>query len=382
MSKRKTQAPFAQNSIKENSRRQLTRPFSSNGPLNAFCEKQNFEIKKEDPNNLKVFHVIKPKNCVNKISIKRQLRNNYRPCFTSGSNIVGDYCIGKSIGQGAYATVKEGRHRLTGEKVAIKIYEKFRISTKDKKANVENEISILKILNHSSIPKFIDTVDTQKYVYIIMEYAKGISLLTLSKSKCRRQFPEDECMKIFRQIISAIQYCHSKGVSHRDIKMDNIIIDRQLNVKLIDFGFGAYINDKVSVFCGTPSYMCPEIVSKTPYYGHHADMWALGILFYTLHAGDYPFRGSNDRELYKKIQKGTYSIPNNIPKSVSNLIRQMLMVNPMQRMTAEQVQRDDYFKETYEQYVITNDIKEKCYTLYGKEIIDKLVYSLSDTKIP
>jgi serine/threonine protein kinase len=180
-------------------------------------------------------------------------------------------------------------------------------------------------------------------------------------------------MKIFKQIISAIQYCHSKGVSHRDIKMDNIIIDRQLNVKLIDFGFGAYINDKVSVFCGTPSYMCPEIVSKTPYYGHHADIWALGILFYTLHAGDYPFRGSNDRELYKKIQKGTYSIPNNIPKSVANLIRQMLMISPLQRITADQVQKDDYFKETFEQYVIANDLKEKCYTLYGKEIIDKLV---------
>jgi tRNA A-37 threonylcarbamoyl transferase component Bud32 len=374
LSKFKNQTVLTNTSIKENSKRNLERPFSSNGQSNAFSEKQNLTLKKnESASNLKLFHIIKPANAIHKVAVNQNFKNNYRSCFTSGNNIVGDYCVGKSIGQGAYAVVKEGKHRLDGHRVAIKIYEKFRISSKDKKANVENEISILKVLQHPNIPKFIDTIDTQKCVYIIMEYVRGVSLLTFAKSKFHRQFPEGECLKIFSQIISAIQYCHSKGISHRDIKMDNIIIDRQLNVKLIDFGFGTYTKDKVTVFCGTPSYMCPEIVTKVPYYGHMADIWALGILFYTLHVGYYPFRGTNDRELYNKIRKGVYDIPNNLPKSVKNLIKQMLILNPLQRASADAIQNDEYFKESFDKCGTINNSKEKCNALYGKEIVDKLV---------
>ena len=96
--------------------------------------------------------------------------------------------------------------------------------------------------------------------------------------------------------------------------MDNIIIDNSLQLKLIDFGFSTTSTDKLKMYCGTPSYMCPEIVSKEPYYGKRADVWALGVLLFTLLEGTYPFRASNDNDLYRKIKSGIYEVPEALPR--------------------------------------------------------------------
>jgi len=126
-----------------------------------------------------------------------------------------------------------------------------------------------------------------------MELVKGISLLTYLKAKINRRADEKDCQKIFSQLISGMDYCHKKNICHRDIKLENIIIDSDLNVKLIDFGFATLTSSSrlLNFFCGTPSYMPPEIVEKVDYNGILADIWSLGILLYTLLCGAFPFRG-------------------------------------------------------------------------------------------
>ena len=128
-----------------------------------------------------------------------------------------------------------------------------------------------------------------------MEHINGVSLLNYLKSKPNRKIDEEIVKNIFNQIISGIQYIHSKHISHGDIKLENLLIDSNNNIKIIDFGFGTHsFNGKLlNFFCGTPSYMPPEIINRKNYQGSCADIWSVGVLLYTLICGSFPFRGSN-----------------------------------------------------------------------------------------
>ena len=171
-----------------------------------------------------------------------------------------------------------------------------------------------------------------------MEEAKGISLLSFLKSVPNHRVDELRAKRIFNQIISALAYIHKNNICHRDLKLDNIIIDDCLNIKFIDFGFGIHfksLDAKLKLFCGTPNYMPPEIIKKVEYYGPAADMWSAGIVLFHLLCGTFPFRGSNEKELFTKICNGTFQVPNNVSVSAHNLIQKLLTVNPQKRITAE-----------------------------------------------
>ena len=172
-----------------------------------------------------------------------------------------------------------------------------------------------------------------------MELVDGVSLLSFLKSKLNRRVEENECRQIFSQIVRAVNYCHSKGICHRDIKLENILVDEWHNVKLIDFGFAAStVSNKLqNFFCGTPSYMPPEIVQKRDYDGLKADIWSLGILFYTLLSGMFPFRATNEKELYSKITKGLFIFPDHMSKLACNLVTKMLHLVSDQRPSCDEV---------------------------------------------
>ncbi|EGR30993.1 protein kinase domain protein [Ichthyophthirius multifiliis] len=181
-----------------------------------------------------------------------------------------------------------------------------------------------------------DTIETNNHVNIIMEYIPGNSLHGYLKQQANRRLSENDAINIFRQIVSSIEYCHSKQICHRDIKLENILLDENNNPKLIDFGFSTCIpNDKkYKMFCGTPSYMAPEIINKQEYCGPPADIWALGVLLYALLNGTFPFKGQTDKELYKKITKGEFVCCESITKEADEFLKWILNVESDKRPTA------------------------------------------------
>lgn len=204
-----------------------------------------------------------------------------------------NYRLDKVLGQGSYAVVKLAEDKNSSQQVAIKIYEKYKLSDPRKMKNVRREISILQIMDHPNIIKLHQTIESSRQINLVMEYIGKTSLHAYLKAKVGKKLEETEAKRVFRQIVKGISYCHAKNIVHRDLKLENILIDESGLVKLIDFGFSICIpKDKLlNIFCGTPSYMAPEIVSKKDYKGIHTDIWALGILLFTLLCGHFPFRG-------------------------------------------------------------------------------------------
>lgn len=254
------------------------------------------------------------------------------------------YSLQRVLGKGAYAVVRLALHNETGKKVAIKTYEKYQIIDPVKKNNLLREIEILKRLDHPNIVKLHETIEGKRHFHLVLEYINGSSLYNYMKSKPNGSLEESEARKLFKQILSALDYCHNQSVAHRDIKLDNILLDNKENVKLIDFGFSTLNSqeEKSRLFCGTPSYMAPEIVGRKDYYGQNADVWALGILLYAMLCGKMPFKAYNDRELYRRIEKGSFTLPPQFHENLKTLINKMLDVNPRKRPSIKALLEDDW----------------------------------------
>lgn len=166
-----------------------------------------------------------------------------------------------------------------------------------------------------------------------MEYVNGRSLSDLTKEYQLRRIPEAVCKQIFLQICKGINYLHNLHISHRDIKLENILLDSSNTVKIIDFGFGVFspVDGLQEFYCGTPNYMPPEIVLKTKYIGQYADLWSLGVLLFKLLCGEFPFRALSEKELYDIIKKGKYDLPNHLSEDAVNLIKGLLLMDPFNR---------------------------------------------------
>jgi serine/threonine protein kinase len=208
----------------------------------------------------------------------------------------------------------------------MKIYKKIKLEEPNRRRSVKREIKLMERMRNKNIIQLYEIIDNQKYVILVMEYVGGGSLHGYLKSKSQRRLEEWDASRIFRQIVEGIQYCHSKCITHRDIKLENLLLDHNNNIKIIDFGFSTCIpNDKkIKIFCGTPSYMAPEIVLKTEYCGPPADIWALGVLLFTILSGQFPYRGATDEELYDKICNANYNIPSSVQNTLSDEAKDLL----------------------------------------------------------
>ena len=262
------------------------------------------------------------------------------------------YEIGEVLGKGAYAIVKIVRNKITNMKFAMKIYEKENLNSNSKKACVLREIQILKKIDHKNIAKLIEVINTDRKILIIQELIEGISLREYYNNEIRNQkgisiHKENIFKTIFRQIFDAMNYLHKHGMAHRDIKLENILIKKNYEIKIIDFGFGMYNpeNKLQKFFCGTPNYMPPEIAEKKPYNGQLADMWSLGILVYKIFCADFPFKGKDEKELYKSIKIGKFTFTNYTPEYAKKIINSLIVQDPNKRITCEDVLNSDWLKE-------------------------------------
>lgn len=191
--------------------------------------------------------------------------------------------------------------------------------------------------------QLFEIIDTHKYVILVMEYVGGGSLHGYLKKRPNRRLEENDAKRITKQILDGLKYCHTRCITHRDIKLENILMDENDNVKLIDFGFSTCIPNekKIKLFCGTPSYMAPEIVRKTEYCGPPADIWALGVLLFTILSGQFPYRGATDEELYSKICKADYHLLPEVEMGLSpdaiDLLGRLFSLNADERPNAKQI---------------------------------------------
>lgn len=259
----------------------------------------------------------------------------------SGSSL-DDYIVGKQIGQGAYATVAFGLHKETSKKVAIKIYEKYKLLDPQRRKGVRGEIRLMERLRHPNIVEFHEALDTPKQIYLIMDFVSGGSLHHFLKKRPNRRTDDPLAKRLFFQVCQGIKYLHDRHIVHRDVKLENLLLDEHGTVKIIDFGFSTIVppGKKLKVFCGTPSYMAPEIVARKEYTGFCADIWAMGVLLYALLCGSFPFRGQNDRDLYRKIVRGVFHIADFVGEGAKSMVNRALTTDMLRRPSVDDLLAD------------------------------------------
>ncbi|KPU79218.1 uncharacterized protein Dana_GF17461, isoform K [Drosophila ananassae] len=256
--------------------------------------------------------------------------NNHRKKLRQRFDII------KKLGQGTYGKVQLGINKETGQEVAIKTIKKCKIEAEADLVRIRREVQIMSSVQHPNIIHIYEVFENREKMVLVMEFAAGGELYDYLSE--RKVLSEEEARRIFRQVATAVYYCHKHKICHRDLKLENILLDENGNAKIADFGLSNVFDDQrlLATFCGSPLYASPEIVEGTPYQGPEVDCWSLGVLLYTLVYGSMPFDGSNFKRLVKQISQGDYYEPRK-PSRASTLIREMLTVCPRKRATIEQI---------------------------------------------
>ncbi|XP_017036853.1 uncharacterized protein Nuak isoform X1 [Drosophila kikkawai] len=256
--------------------------------------------------------------------------NNHRKKLRQRFDII------KKLGQGTYGKVQLGINKETGQEVAIKTIKKCKIEAEADLVRIRREVQIMSSVHHPNIIHIYEVFENREKMVLVMEFAAGGELYDYLSE--RKVLGEEEARRIFRQVATAVYYCHKHKICHRDLKLENILLDEKGNAKIADFGLSNVFDDQrlLGTFCGSPLYASPEIVEGTPYQGPEVDCWSLGVLLYTLVYGSMPFDGSNFKRLVKQISQGDYYEPRK-PSRASTLIRDMLTVCPKKRATIEQI---------------------------------------------
>ncbi|KAK8682573.1 hypothetical protein V6N13_054957 [Hibiscus sabdariffa] len=256
-----------------------------------------------------------------------------------GPVLLEKYELGRLLGQGTFAKVHHARNLETGMSVAIKIVDKERVLKVGMMDQIKLEISAMRLVRHPNVVELFEVV-------------KG-------------KLKEDAARRYFQQLISAVDFCHSRGVCHRDLKPENLLLDEYGNLKVTDFGLSALAETKqqdglLHTTCGTPAYVAPEVINRRGYNGCKSDIWSCGVILYVLLAGYLPFQDLNMMEMYRKIGKGEFKFPNWFAPEVRRLLLKILDPNPSTRISIEKIMEHPWFRKGLDRKpeVVDAEIKE------------------------
>ena len=259
---------------------------------------------------------------------------------------ISDFILSKDIGEGYFGKVKLGIFKPTNEKYAIKIINKKLMKIKMKKSKFK-EIDITKKFNHINVIYVYKVIDTPENYYIVMEYCKNDELFEYISKKER--LDEDEASSFFYQIINGVEYIHSKGIAHRDLKLENLLLTEDNIIKIIDFGLSHEFNGKdlLKTKCGSPSYASPELIAQPFYDGFKSDIWCCGIILYAMLCGYLPFDGDEDKDgkdvLFKNIIEGNLEFPKFISEIAKDLIIRLLNVDAKERISIPEIKKHPFY---------------------------------------
>lgn len=272
-------------------------------------------------------------------------QGNYQSGGPARHIIFGKYEMGRLLGKGTFAKVHHARNIMTSESVAIKVISKDQVKKEGLMEQIKREISVMRLVRHPNVVEIKEVLATKQKIFFVMEYVKGGELFA---KVARGRLREEVARKYFQQLISAVDFCHSRGVSHRDLKPENLLLDENGDLKISDFGLSALPehlrNDGLlHTRCGTPAYVAPEVLRKKGYDGGKADIWSCGVILYVLLAGFLPFQDENLMKMYTKIFKAEYEFPPWFSHESKRLISRLLVANPEKRITIPALMRVPWY---------------------------------------
>ncbi|CAL0306462.1 unnamed protein product [Lupinus luteus] len=274
--------------------------------------------------------------------------------------LLGRFEIGKLLGHGNFAKVHLARNMKTDECVAIKIIDKEKILKGGLMGHIKREISILRRVRHPNIVQLFEVMATKTKIYFVMEYVRGGELFN---KVAKGRLKEEIARKYFQQMVSAVGFCHARGVFHRDIKPENLLLDENGELKVSDFGLSA-VSDQIRqdglfhTFCGTPAYVAPEVLGRKGYDGAKVDIWACGVVLFVLMAGYLPFQDQNVVAMYRKIYKGSFRCPRWFTPEITKLLSRLLDTNPQTRISIPEIMEYKWFKKGFKpiKFYVEDDI--------------------------
>lgn len=288
------------------------------------------------------FHIIKKPST----TLSSPLNRIFQACSLEDFNIIEKTYLGlyyESLNiliDNPSVLIQKAICKRTNQLVIVKSCQKSNASIL---SSLRKESQTLSNLSHTNIAKFIENFETEENFHIVIEYFEGITLYQYLKNKPLTRLEENEVKLIFGQIVETVDFLHSEGVAHGDLKLENILI-RGDKIKIVDFGFSAKLNKVRKVFCGTNNYLSPEITLFQEFMPGPADVWALGVIFFTLLTGTFPFKAGKKSELFKKIQKGVVSFPDYLMNNSKGLILKMFRIDPKLRPSLRKLKKNRFFR--------------------------------------
>ncbi|KAJ3152785.1 hypothetical protein HDU89_000987 [Geranomyces variabilis] len=258
--------------------------------------------------------------------------------------------VEKVLGEGSYGKVKLCYDTLSRRMVAVKIIPKESLKKTAHVTRLKREVRIMRLLHHPNITRLYDVIETDSQIVLTMEHVQGGELFDYIVAQ--KRLKDRVARRLFRQIISALDYCHQSSIIHRDLKPENLLLDKNKDIKIIDFGFVKLFdrNESLQTFCGSPFYASPEMILGKHYQGPEVDVWSMGVILFALLNGHLPFTDANTTELYRKIANGIYETrtPYMSPDS-ADLIKRMLTVDASARATLAEIRQHRWVMQDHEE---------------------------------